>query len=65
MALIRECYFNKAETFLNTTNTKCAVYKKWNILVSFLSRVLDSLFFFKVVKVTDFNQYFFQEHVST
>ena len=63
MALIRECYFNKAETFLNTTNTKGAVNKKWNILVSFLSRVLDSLF--KVVKVTDFNQYFYQEHVST
>ena len=63
MALIRECYFNKAETFLNTTNTKGAVNKKWNILVSFLSHVFDSLF--KVVKVTDFNQYFFQEHVST
>ena len=63
MALIRECYFNKAETFLNTTNTKGAMNKKWNILVSFLSHVLDSLF--KVVKVTDFNQYLFQEHVST
>ena len=37
------CY--KAKTFLNPTNTDGAVNDKWNILLSFLSCVLESQFF--------------------
>ena len=46
MALNKEYFFYKTETFLNPTNTEGAVNKKLNILVSFY-HVSSSRFFLR------------------